>query len=46
MCFRPDPGIRAPGHTEDGPQPQFVLKTKGMEEQPLSWLEKNLPRML
>ncbi len=29
-----------------GPQPQFVLKTKGMEEQPLSWLEKNLPRML
>lgn len=28
------------------PQPLFTLKTKGMEEEPLTWLEKSLPRML
>lgn len=29
-----------------GPQPQFVLKTRGMKEEPLQWLEKHLPSML
>lgn len=29
-----------------GPQPQFILKTRGLKEEPLQWLEKNVPRML
>ncbi|MDD6569787.1 MAG: transcription-repair coupling factor, partial [Acidaminococcus sp.] len=29
-----------------GPQPQFIIKTKGLKEEPLQWLEKNVPRML
>ena len=29
-----------------GPQPQFIIKTKGLKEEPLQWLEKNIPRML
>ena len=27
-------------------QPQFILKTAGMKEEPLTWLEKNIPRMV
>lgn len=29
-----------------GPQPQFILKTRGLKEEPLQWLEKNVPRMV
>lgn len=29
-----------------GPQPQFIIKTKGLKEEPLQWLEKNVPRMV
>jgi len=29
-----------------GPQPQFILKTRGLKEEPLQWLEKNVSRMV
>lgn len=27
-------------------QPQFIMKAAGMKEEPLTWLEKNIPRMV
>ena len=27
-------------------QPQFILKTAELKEEPLTWLEKNIPRMI
>ncbi|WP_337617164.1 transcription-repair coupling factor [Acidaminococcus timonensis] len=29
-----------------GPQPQFILKTRGLKEESLQWLEKNVSRMV
>ena len=29
-----------------GPQPQFILKTRGLKGEPLQWLEKNVSRMV